>query len=102
MRYLDKVQVKMLLDWSGMPADMILEEELAKIETLINDALDEHYGNNTTLDLTTVTHEGKISEDAEEPGWTVDVEAVERRIPGDTKEEKMEWVRRRLEGRQGD
>lgn len=92
---LDKVQIRMLMDWSGQPEDMIVEEELAKLEVVVNRAVDEHYDNDTTLDLTTVTHEGKLKQGQIEPGWTVDEESIWDRIPGDTREEKMQWLRER-------
>lgn len=95
-REFDKVQVRMLFDWSKRPADMIVEEELAVIEALINATFDKYYGDDTTLDLTLVTYEGKIDEDSDDPGWTVDSGAIWRRIPGDTEEEKMQWLKDRL------
>jgi hypothetical protein len=97
-RELDKVQARMLFDWSKRPADMIVEEELAVIEALINNAIDAHYGDDTTLDLTLVTYEGRMDEDADDPGWHVDPGMIWRRIPGDTEEEKSEWLRRKLGG----
>lgn len=92
---LDKVQIRMLLDWSRQSGDMILAEELAKLEMVVNRAVDDHYGDDTTLDLTTVTWEGKVDQDADEPGWTIDEESIWNRIPGDTREEKMQWIRNR-------
>ena len=93
MTELDKVQVRMLMDWSLQSQDMIVEEELAKIETIINRAIDDYYEDHTTLDLTTVTHEGKLPPGAIEPGWTVDEQSIWDRIPGDTQEEKVAWLR---------
>ena len=90
---LDKVQVRMLMDWSAQSPDMIVEEELAKIEVIINSAVDAYYEDHTTLDLTTVTHEGKLAHGTIEPGWTVDEQSIWDRIPGDTQEEKLEWLR---------
>lgn len=95
-REFDKVQVRMLFDWSKQPEDMIVEEELAVIETLINKTFDMYYGDDTTLDITLVTYEGKVTEGEEAPGWAVDSGAIWRRIPGDTEEEKMSWLRKRL------
>ena len=77
----DKVLLRMLFDWSERPDDMILEEELLKIQAIVEAAVDEHYGDDTTLDLTTVTHEGKLAIGAEEPGWTVDPDLLWVPIP---------------------
>ena len=93
MTELDKVQVRMLMDWSFQSQDMIVEEELARLEVIINSAVDEYYEDHTTLDLTTVTHEGKLAHGAIEPGWTVDEQSIWDRIPGDTQEEKLAWLR---------
>jgi len=88
----DKVQVRMLMDWSEQPEDMIVEEELGTLQRVIESAVDGHYGNDTTLDLTTITHEGKLGEGISEEGWTVDDDTVWDRIPGDTHEEKLKWI----------
>lgn len=93
----DKVQIRMLLDWSKQSPDMIVEEELALLEIIVNRAVDEHYGDTTTLDLTTVTHEGKLGDGVDEQGWTVDVQSIWDRVPGDTREEKIAWLRERDE-----
>jgi hypothetical protein len=89
----DKVQAKMLFNWSKRPGDMIVEEELKTIETVICRAFDEHYGDDTTLDLVTITHEGKLPIGADEKGWSVDLAGVWDRIPGDTEEEKIQTLR---------
>jgi hypothetical protein len=94
--YWDKVQIRMLLDWSKKSDDLIIQEELQKLEGVVNEAVDEHYGDTTTLDLTTVTYEGTISKGDKEVGWTIDEEAIWNRIPGDTREEKTEFIQQRL------
>jgi hypothetical protein len=89
----DKVQAKMLFDWTKQSPEMIVEEELLKIELIISNAVDEHYKDDTTLDLITVSHEGKLPIGAEEKGWTVDLQGVWDRIPGDTQEEKIDTLK---------
>jgi hypothetical protein len=91
----DKVQLRMLFDWSDQSPDMIVEEELARIELLVNRVLDAHYNDDTTLDLTIITHEGKLAAGQELKGWTVDEESIWDRIPGDTREEKRAWLEQR-------
>jgi hypothetical protein len=96
MPHFDKVQARMLFDWSSMGPDFIIEEELGKIEALINGVLDDHYQDDTTLDLTLVTYEGKLELGENQEGWMVDHDMVWDRIPGDTREEKTQWIKERF------
>lgn len=92
----DLVQVRLVLDWSEMPPDMLIEEELKRLQGVISNALDTLYGNDWVVDLIFVTHEGKLGEDEEREGWGLSSDEIWDRLPGETKEEKREWVIRRM------
>jgi hypothetical protein len=89
----------MMIGFHNMPPDMILEEELSVIQKGFGDFLDERYGDED-VDLCFVTHEGMYDEDQDPhpEGWGLSEDEMWDKIPGETREEKAENVKRIMAG----
>lgn len=90
----DKFIVKILVDMRPRSSHTTLEEELEHLQKVIARAVEAEYGYNE-VDLVWVTWEGKLSEDEDTPeGWGMSAEEIWDRLPGDTQEEKREFMDR--------
>ena len=92
-----KVQARLMIGWRKMPPEMLVEEELQVLQRGIGALADHLYGEED-VDLCIVTHEG-VYDDETEPypeGWGPAAEEMWDAIPGETMEEKREWLDTRL------
>lgn len=96
----DKFMVRIVIDLSGRSKDELIEEHTRWIQQMIIPPLNEFYGD-LEVDLVFVTHEGKLKDsDPEEMhvGWGLSAAEMMDRIPGETEQEKRDWITRSMEG----
>jgi glycogen debranching enzyme len=90
----EKFVAKILVDLRGRVSHTTLEEEIENVQKVVGRALEAEYGYNE-VDLVWVTWEGKLGEDEDTPeGWGMSAEEIWDRLPGDTQEEKREFIER--------
>jgi hypothetical protein len=90
----EKFVAKILVNMAARASHTTLEEEKEKVQRLIADALNGEYGEEE-VDLVWVTWEGRMTdEDDYEPGWGLSPEEMWDLLPGDTQDEKREWIKR--------
>jgi hypothetical protein len=90
----EKFVAKILVNMATRASHTTLEEEKERVQYLIADTLSEEYGEQE-VDLVWVTWEGRMTdEDDYEPGWGLSPEEMWDLLPGETQDEKKEWIKR--------
>ena len=98
----DKFVAKILVDLRHKSSHTTLEEEIELIQKTLARALEAEFGYDE-VDLVWITWEGKLGEDEDTPeGWGMSADEIWDRLPGDTKEEKREFIQRWVQEHGGD